>query len=66
VPGDSGPWAMFRFFENKTTDFQQRGPNKFVAIFTLNSFSARVLITADSSLNPFGKNNKIRNFNCQE
>lgn len=65
VPGESGPWAMFRFFENKTTDFQQRGPNKFVAIFTLNSFSARVLITADSSLNPFGKSNKIRNFNCQ-
>jgi type VI secretion system protein ImpL len=65
VPGESGPWAMFRFFESKTTDFQQRGPNKFVAIFTLNSFSARVLITADSSLNPFGKSNKIRNFNCQ-
>jgi type VI secretion system protein ImpL len=63
--GASGPWAMFRLLENDTTDFQQRGPNKFVATFTLNSFSARVLITADSSLNPFGKNNKIRNFNCQ-
>jgi type VI secretion system protein ImpL len=59
-----GPWAMFKLFSNKTADFQPRG-NKFVATFTLSAVSVRLLITPGSSLNPFGKDNPIKGFNCQ-
>jgi len=59
---EQGSWALFRLLGK--ADFQAQGETKFLATFTLNGRSVRLLVQANSSRNPFARD-LLHGFNCQ-
>jgi type VI secretion system protein ImpL len=59
-----GPWALYRLFDRITVE-PGSGPEKFFAIFTIDSRKARFEVTANSVQNPF-RLRELREFTCPD
>lgn len=59
---ERGPWAVFRLFEKATIEAQ--GDTRFLATFVVDGKTARFVVQASSSRNPFAQH-LLRGFRCQ-
>jgi type VI secretion system protein ImpL len=58
----NGPWALFRLLDK--AQIQAQSDTRFVATFTIGGRTARFVVQASSSRNPFGRD-LLHGFNCR-
>ena len=59
---EQGPWALYRLLGK--AQFQAQTETRFLATFTLDGKTVRLIVQANSSRNPFARD-LVHGFNCQ-
>jgi type VI protein secretion system component VasK len=59
---EQGPWALYRLLGK--AQFQAQTETRFLATYTLNGKTIRLIVQASSSRNPFARD-VLHGFNCQ-
>ncbi len=59
---EQGPWALYRLLGK--AEFQAQTETRFLATYTLNGKTVRLIVQASSSRNPFARD-VLHGFNCQ-